>query len=450
MGHVVFAAPAIAHWHLHDRLAHALQRRGHRVTVLCADPMTRAFFDAQALSVRELRFDGRGRGSDLPIEALAEVDVRLAGRSSRLRRAAARRSLRAVAGAAVDLFAGDAPDLLLVHRQRTGLHRLLHFLARQFGCRTLHLGRGYAPGTIACDGEGIDGDASLCRRSAVDYRRGDADLDFLDRALAAWLGEAAAPPIPRRLFNVPGGAARGWAALRTLCRAGPWSAARSFRAWREARPPRASSAPAAAPLAAPPFLVALLQHPASPQVRLDSAPGLSTLELLMAARRAALAVDPSLSVLALLPRSGLPARDRRAIARELPHVRMLPPSQRAAVAVASAVITVNHRAGVCALLAGTPVVHLGRSPYGVPGVATASSAAALSDGLRHALESGQTSLRQRFLTQLLTRDHVWCDPDLPDENGLAGLVVRVETALAQKGTGPRYVPGPAWPLSARA
>ena len=37
MGHVLFAAPSIESFHLHERLARSLQRRGHRVTILAGE-----------------------------------------------------------------------------------------------------------------------------------------------------------------------------------------------------------------------------------------------------------------------------------------------------------------------------------------------------------------------------------------------------------------------------
>ena len=46
MGHILFGAPSLQHYHLHDHLASALRSRGHRVTVLAADPLDFEFFSA--------------------------------------------------------------------------------------------------------------------------------------------------------------------------------------------------------------------------------------------------------------------------------------------------------------------------------------------------------------------------------------------------------------------
>ena len=75
---------------------------------------------------------------------------------------------------------------------------------------------------------------------------------------------------------------------------------------------------------------------------------------------------------------------------------------------------------------GTPVVHLGRAIYGIPGVAVAARASDLADALRAAIADERPSLRERFLTKILRRDHIWCASQSPDRNGLNGLMQRVE------------------------
>src|SRR5690606_14125385 len=128
-----------------------------------------------------------------------------------------------------------------------------------------------------------------------------------------------------------------------------------------------------------------------------------------------------------------------------------PSSIRSVLATAAAVITVNHPLAGAALLLGRPVVHLGRAVWGVSGVATPSTLGALPEALARALRDERPSLRDRCLTRLLRQDHVWCDRDAPDRNGLLGLLQRIERACGHHaGRGDRvvYRPGPAWPLGA--
>ena len=59
MSHVVFAAPSIRRYHLLERFARELTARGHRVTVLCADPVdptrtVRSWRDHEAVEERHI------------------------------------------------------------------------------------------------------------------------------------------------------------------------------------------------------------------------------------------------------------------------------------------------------------------------------------------------------------------------------------------------------------
>ena len=47
MGHIVIAAPSISRFHLHERLRRDLLRRGHRLTVLCAERCRFTFWREQ-------------------------------------------------------------------------------------------------------------------------------------------------------------------------------------------------------------------------------------------------------------------------------------------------------------------------------------------------------------------------------------------------------------------
>jgi hypothetical protein len=122
-----------------------------------------------------------------------------------------------------------------------------------------------------------------------------------------------------------------------------------------------------------------------------------------------------------------------------------------AAAAAAAVVTVNHPLGIAAALTGTPLVHLGRALYGLPGVAVRGSTDNLVEDLRFAFVDDQPELRERFLTWLLAHGHIWCSPDFPDHNGITGMVMEIETRMQERnpaGLRLRYRTGPAWPLAA--
>ena len=136
-----------------------------------------------------------------------------------------------------------------------------------------------------------------------------------------------------------------------------------------------------------------------------------------------------------------------------PHtVHFVPESAGAlAVSMGAAVVTINHPLGLAAILSGTPVLHMAQTPYGIPGVATRTDGPQLADDLRTALtDEDQPTLRRRFLTRILKEHHIWCAPNAPDSNGVAGLVRWIETAIDSpklQGRPTRYRPGPVWPLA---
>jgi hypothetical protein len=448
MASILFAAPGIERWHLIERLARLLQARGHHVTVL-ATGATGVFWRAQRLPAW-LAGPGGGPAAEFDLAPFAEIDVRLRGglvpRPSAVARAA--RPLRALLPALQRLLELSPPDLVAFVDARSGLHRLLHFLARERGCRIVHAGAGLLPGTLQVDGEGIDGDAASCRRSALDYRDGARDEAFLAAALAAWLGEALPPPLARNPFTVPPLGARLWATAAALRRGDRSEAVRALHGWRLAiEPAAAAAADPTHALPDGPFVAVLLQRSDDPRLCLD-APECDPVRLVAAASRSAAQLGPGVRAVVL---AADPARAqaalRAAAADAAPVVHRL---ARAPVALATAlaVVTVNHPLAAGALLAGTPVLHLGRAPWAVPGVATATSLDALDRDLPLALETPQATLRERVLTRLLAQDHVWCDPDRPDQNGLLGLAVAFEHALgARAGAPARFPTGPAWPLA---
>lgn len=450
MGHIVFAAPSIARFHLHERVARALRSRGHRVTVLATDPVGFAFYSAQGLPAWQVK-PGPSRGLATPLDSFAEQDCLLAGIArptlSQLTRAV--RPLERRLGGLVRFFEVDTPDLVLLHQERGGMHCLLHFLAREFGSRILWTGDGLVPNTMQWDGEGLDGDASVCRRSAQEYRGLAGQEAFLAAVLASLLAGAAPPPLSRCRIHTPDLRARLGAGLASPAR-GPGLLS-ALRAWRQALPPRSRPQPPR-DLPERPFLAVLLQHPRDPRLCLDAVATWPASYLVRAAAAAAVKVDADLLTVAVLPAQGLPRSQLEEIART-PSVLVHPPSSALLAATTGlGVVTINHPLGVAGLLSGTPVLHTGRSPYSLRGVTTRTTLDLLERDLPGALLEDQPHLRERFLTWLLAQGHLWCWPDFPDHNGINGLVQKIEECLPQdaSGAGLHYRPGPVWPLHAES
>lgn len=466
MPHILFAAPSLGSFHLHDRLADLAMRRGHRITILVALPEDEAFWRAQGLPTRRVCPAGQPLVDPaLPWRELAAQDARLHGtvRTSEARQARSIRGLELLAAGVQRELARDRPDVVLVHAGRSALHRLVYTLAQRVGTPTLHVGDGFLPGTLLCDLHGVDGDSSLCTRTAVDYRGTRADPALLRAAHAAWLGGAVAPAALRRPPVAPPWPDRLAAAVATGLRSGPRRARAAWNAWRAAErctvhePARHAPSPADAdrPMAVSgsthlptPLLAVLLQPDACPRVRLDAPAGSSALAAMQATQAAATRLDPRPVVVGVLPDVPIP-RELRLLAQH--GHRVVPHSMAAAAtAIAVAVVTINHPHAGGALLHGTPVVHFGRAGYAIPGVAVATSAADLPRALASALASERPALRERFLTRVLARNHVWCAADAPDPNGLRGLLLRLELLAGEKTVSAgriAYRPGPAWPLA---
>ena len=450
MGHIVFAAPSIARFHLHERVARALRNRGHRVTVLATDPVGFEFYSAQGLPTWQVK-PGLTRGLSTPLDSFAEHDCHLAGISrptlGQLTRAI--RPLEHSLGGLIRFFEMDTPDLLLLHQERDGMHRLLHFLAREYGCRILWTGDGLVPGTMQSDGEGLDGDASSCRLVPGDYRQVSGDETFLASVLASLLGRSLPPPLSRSQVRSPALHARLAASFSRAGRRHHPGLLGSLRAWRQAIAPRVMRwRPAKLP--DQPFLAVLCQGQTDPRLCLDAGEPWLPAHLVLATASAALAIDPELVVLAILPEGGLPRPQIEAIAR-IPTVTLHPPSSASlAASTALAVTTVNHPAGIAGLLSGTPVLHTGRTLYGLRGVTTRTRLDSLEGDLRGALTDDQPHLRERLLTWLLSEAHLWCWADFPDFNGINGLVRAIETSIRHEGSsvGIGYRAGPVWPLQA--
>lgn len=449
MAHIVFAAPGVDRFHLHDRLQRELVRRQHRVTVLGLDATTAAFYAQQGLPTASVGCQGQGHGHDDAIATLAGF----AAIDQRRGRRDAARCLRRLCRLATGLrrwFDSNPVDLVLLHQVRDGDHALLHHLARERGCRTLWTGEGLLPHTLQLDDRGLDGDATASRRRVMDYRVVRAEPPLLTAALTHTLGGSAPFALTPRAVTLPPLRQR-LAALRATWRdRGLDGVAAALRAFRTLRRPAPPSTPSPFALPEAPFISVLLQTAHDDRRRLDAPDAPRDAVLLAAAARAARSLDPGLRlvVVAAHHRRSPSTTIRQVEGVECVHV----PASAAATAAATALatITVNHPTASVALLAGMPVLHLGAALYGLPGVATRTQAEALTTDLAHALTHDHPALRQRFLTWLFGHGHVWCSATQPDHNGLSGLVQAIEARLGQPAAQPqlRYRCGPAWPLAA--
>lgn len=452
MPHLLFAAPAISGFHLHDRLAELAMRRGHRVTVLTLDAAHEAFWHAQGLTVRRLDRHTPGRiDGGIPLAELAESDCRLAGtpQPGALTLARARRRLHRAAGHGIGLLTQDPPDLIVFHDQRSGVHRLLHFLARRAGIATLHLGEGLLPGTLHWDTEGCDGDAALLRRSAHDYRGVQVDTALLEAATAA-LHAGPNATLALRAPASPSFTERLGATLGTLwgMPSGDGAALQAWLQLSSQNPTPRMVIPGFAPSG--PFVALLLQRRRSPRRRLDGPIDLDDATLLRTAHAAVSALDPQLQLVVVAARDDSAAtwadHGLGANLRVVDHTAL-----RSVTALAQAVVTINHPHAGVALLHGTPVVHLGRALYGIPGVGQHTELGRLEEALRTALLRERPALRERFLSRMLQRDHVWCASNAPDRNGLHGVLQIIERTCGASAGAPalHYRAGPCWPLSPR-
>lgn len=438
MGHVVFADPGIDAFGLHDRLAEALRTRGHATTVLCLDAGEHAFWRSQGADAVLLREPAEACSTDaaLPVEEFLGEEARGRNRT--------RRWLLRCALAVERWLERTAPDLLWLHARRGPSQRLLHFLARRHAVRVLWTGPGLLPHTLQRDERGLDGDAAASQRPALDYRVVQAEPELLQACLAHTLADVEPFSLPARPVASAPWRERLAAATQVLVDRGPSAAWQSLRPWGDAIRPEPTSV-ARTPRTEPPrapFVLVLLQARDAPQRRLDG-DGIAPAELVERTRRAAASVDPRLAVVVVAapgarvpPLAALVLADARTTA-EL-------------ASVAAAIVTDNHPAAAIGLLAGTPVVHLGRALYGLPGVTWRCRRDELAPTLAKALRRDHPTLRQRFLTWLFGHGHVWCSPTRPDHNGVLGLVQSIEARLSMPADQAplRYRSGPAWPLCA--
>ena len=163
MGHIVFAAPDIRRFHLHERLRRELIRRGHRVSILCTERDRATFWQAQASDAALLSPDRRtAAASD------AELTATLEGMGRREGRRAAQRTL----GAARRWLERERPDLLLFGGERSPAHAALQFAARTVGCAVLWVGDGLLPHTMQVDARGVAYAHASCVEKMANRTRG--------------------------------------------------------------------------------------------------------------------------------------------------------------------------------------------------------------------------------------------------------------------------------------
>lgn len=424
MSHIVFAHPEISRFHLCERLRRELARRGHEVSLLCADASAATFWDAQSHRVHRLppprRRRGHGRG-----------DLLLASASRWLQ--------------------GARPDLVLFV-DRHPAHAAVRAAADAAGCRSLWAGDGLLPHTLQVDPRGLDADASSQRWSPRDFRVVTPDPAMLEASLAHALAGSEPLGLPRTGVQAPPVGSRLRDAARAALGGDAGGAWRAWTAWRGAR--EGARAPAwdgrARAALEQPSLAVLLQASHDPRTPHGGPRTALTRALLERAQVAARARN--VGVVAVLPADAHEAPWRRLLSRpEHAAVRALPPEAAAvAAATATAVLTANHPAATVALLAGTPVVHTNGALYQLEGVTRRADAAAAAAAVEAAASQDRPALRRRFLTWLLRYGHVWCSPTAPTYNGLLGLAERIERAAhaAEDAARAGYRPGPCWPLAA--
>ncbi|MBL8753678.1 MAG: hypothetical protein JNK15_10285 [Planctomycetes bacterium] len=434
MGHIVVGAPGIDRCHLHDRLFAALRARSHRVSVLCPDPRAAAFWRAQGQTIVPLRHYPLHASPDAVGELLASTPPDL------------RRRLGGAFAAMHGFFAQARPHVLLLHQDRGVTSRLLQFAARANGTAVLWTGDGLLPHTLQVDGRGLDGEASIAQRPAGDFRVVRSDRALLDACLANALARTTPFPLPQRTPKPVPWTDR-WHLAWQLARDGSGLGAAWRSLWPTAAPrlvQAASTVSCADLLPNRPFVAVLLQDDDDPRLQFDAAQPPRSHELVQVVHAAAKALDPAMVVLVVTPHADT-------LGARFPGCAVAPASVAIdAAAMATACVTVNHPLASVALLAGTPVLHLGRALYGVRGVATPATLATLPDDLAQALAHDYPTLRQRFLSWVFGHGHVWCSPSHPAHNGMLGLVQTLENRIQQPDDDLpplRYRPGPAWPLA---
>ena len=429
MGHIVFAAPSISSFFLHYRLRKDLLRRGHRVSILCTDRARFTFWREQVSDVDLILPTSKDQFTDHDLGKLATPALRWLER--------------------------EQPDLVFFHQERTPTSADIQFAARTVGSRTLWTGPGLLAHTMQIDERGIDADARMRRWHAKDYRVIEPAPDLLQASLAHALSGCAPLALPTPKLRAPMLRRRIADAINYAIRGQLHAAAPPLNAWRAPHQAEATET-----IQTPSIdmktgsICLLLQDPDDPRVVHDATNPPDARSLIAQAIAAADRIAPDCEVVAVLPdRISTTQLTSQHLAGEQAHrVRLAPMASGPVVAAtASATITINHPTATVSLLAGTPVIHLGRALYELPGVTSATTLEALPEAVRSAQETDRPALRRRFLTFLLQHCHVWCSPAAPNHNGMLGLVQAVERCLlgdAKSNSRPLpYRPGPMWPLT---
>ncbi|MFT4511556.1 MAG: hypothetical protein ACI89X_001836 [Planctomycetota bacterium] len=367
-----------------------------------------------------------------------------------------RRQLLGLAPAISDWFAREQPDLVLFHDERSVAAACMQFSARVVGSKVLWTGEGLLPHTMQVDERGLDADASCRRWQAKDFSVVAPDKALLDAALTHALAGGEPLALPRAPVQVPRLSRRMADTVSYLLRGRLQSAKNAMHGWRAPfTSDRFEAMAAPVPDLKPPFVALLLQHAKDPRVVLDATSPPDARTLMHHALLAADTISSGTQVVAVLPGNAIESQmGAHALAgKHSDRVRIAAPSNAAVLAsTAAATITINHPAATVALLAGTPVVNLGRALYGLPGVTTNTTVEDLPEAIAQAQKIDRKALRQRFLTWVLRHGHVWCSATAPNHNGMLGMVQAVERRLQgdeESNTRPLpYRPGPTWPLAA--
>jgi len=352
-------------------------------------------------------------------------------------------------------FEREQPDLVLFHQERSATTACIQFAARTLGSRVLWTGDGLLRHTMQVDERGLDADASCRRWTSEDFAVVAPDDALLHASLTHALANGQPLALPRATASVPQLRRRLTDAAHDALSGRFQTAMTDLIGWRAAFPDDRPDQLATPMLdLKPPFLAVLLQDANDPRVLHDASQAPDARDLIQRAVVAADALGPETQVVAVLPdcisRSQLAAGS---LAGEHGHrVRIASAGNAAVIAATSAAtITINHPAATVALLSGTPVVHLGRALYELPGVTTSTTLEQLPDAIASLQQHDCPELRRPFLTWLLQHGHVWCSATAPNHNGMLGLVQAVERRLlsdAEHNSRPLpYRPGPTWPLA---
>lgn len=434
MAQVLLVSPSVATVRLTEALRRLLLRRGHRVRAVTPNRAIQRCGAHQLTELELVKPDRRLRTDSLDALAVRELRQHGEAEPSDRMRVRARRRLERYVAPFRRLLDEELPEIVVFCGDRSASARLFAQMARDHDASVLHLGEGLLPGTVQWDPEGLDGDSTACRRTAAFYRSQPRDPMLLHSALAHSLaiGKHGAD---RRLIG-PTREELMLLKARTMFSSGERLDGAAVSSWQRfaARNIRESMRPMDLPKS--PYVLALRQRDDDLRVRIDAPFSSFDSEMFLhAAERALESIDQNLKLVVLDPPTHRPS--------SVPLLQVLLP--------AAAVLTVNHPASMTALLAGTPVVHLGRAPWAIRSVCQrANEPGDLGEALDRALNQPRDNLRERMLTHLLRVDHVWCDPVEPAPQGASGIVQEIERLADRARPDPvpleEYEPGPIGPL----